>query len=142
LSPDKLLLYAQILIQIFLVFLVIVLIMRDRKRSVSAQALDNLKKLLDETQKINEEFAAVIQQKTGMVQRLMDELEDRMQAAQNLKTVLGPGGSSIPAAKSHSTADVLRLSKEGHDALEISQITGIPVGEVHLMIKLAGQSDQ
>ena len=141
-SPDKLLLYAQILIQIFLVFLVIVLIMRDRKRSVSAQALDNLKKLLDETQKINEEFAAVIQQKTGMVQRLMDELEDRMQAAQNLKTVLGPGGSSIPAAKSHSTADVLRLSKEGHDALEISQITGIPVGEVHLMIKLAGQSDQ
>lgn len=141
-SPDKILLYAQILIQIFLVFLVIVLILRDRKRAVSAQALDNLKKLLDETQKINEEFAAVIQQKTGMVQRLMDELENRMQAAQNLKTVLGSGDSNIPAAKSHSTADVLRLSKEGHDALEISQITGIPVGEVHLMIKLAGQTDQ
>ena len=141
-SPDKILLYTQLLIQIFLVFLVIILILRDRKRSVSAQALDNLKKLLDETQKINEEFAAAIQQKTGMVQRLMDELEDRMQAAQNLKTVLGSGGSKIPGAKSHSTAYVLRLSKEGHDALEISQITGIPVGEVHLMIKLAGQGGQ
>jgi len=36
---------------------------------------------------------------------------------------------------------VLRLSKEGHDAIEISQITGIPVGEVLLMIKLAGQGE-
>lgn len=140
-SPEKILLYAQIVIQIFLVFLVIVLILRDRKRSVSSQALDNLKKLLEETQKINEEFAAAIQQKTGMVQHLMDELEHRIQAAQNLKTVLGSGGSNIPAAKSRSTADVLKLSKEGHDAIEISRITGIPVGEVHLMIKLAGQGE-
>jgi len=141
LSPDKILLYAQIVIQIFLVFLVIVLILRDRKRSVSSQALENLKKLLEETQKINEEFAAAIQQKTSMVQHLMDELENRMQAAQNLKTVLGPGVSNKPAEKSHSTADVLRLSKEGRDALEISRITGIPVGEVHLMIKLTGQGE-
>jgi len=141
LSPDKILLYAQIVIQIFLVFLVVVLVLRDRRRSVSTQALDNLKQLLEETQKINEEFAAAIQQKTSMVQRLMDELDNRMQAAQNLKTVLGPGTSNTPAAKSRSTADVLKLSKEGRDVLEISRITGIPVGEVHLMIKLAGQSE-
>ena len=140
-SPDKILIYAQIVIQIFLVLLVILLILRDRQRSVSSQALDNLKKLLGETQKINEEFADAIQQKTSMVQQLMDELENRMQAAQNLKTVLGSGGSNKPPEKSHSTADVLRLSKDGHDALEISRITGIPVGEVHLMIKLAGQSE-
>lgn len=140
-GPDKILLYAQIVIQILLVLLVVVLIVRDRKRAVSSQALDNLKKLLEETQKINEEFAAGIQQKTAVVQRLMEELENRVQAAQNLKNVLGSGGSDMPAAKSHSTADVLRLSKEGHDAIEISQITGIPVGEVLLMIKLAGQGE-
>lgn len=140
-SPDKLLIYAQIVIQVILVFLVIVLIIRDRKRSVSSQALENLKQLLEDTKKINEDFAASIQQKTSMVQRLMDELEHKMQTAQNLKSLLGSGGANPPAAKSHSTADVLRLSKEGHDALEISRITGIPVGEVHLMIKLAGQGE-
>jgi len=142
LSPDKILLYAQIVIQVFLVLLVIVLIVRDRKRTIAIQALDNLKQLLEETQKINEEFTAAIQQKTSMVQRLMEELDNRMHAAQNLKTVLGSGASDTPTAKSRSTADVLKLSREGRDVLEISRITGIPVGEVHLMIKLAGQSEQ
>jgi hypothetical protein len=141
LDPDRILLYAQLVIQVFLIFLVIVLIIRDRKKSIPSQALDNLKQLLDETQKINEEFAAIIQQKAGIVRHLMDELEKRIQDAQNLRSVLGEGRGNNPDAKTYSTGDVLRLSKEGHDALEIARITGIPAGEIQLMIRLAGQEE-
>lgn len=139
-DPSKILLYAQLVIQVFLIILVIVLLIRERNKTVPSQALDNLKQLLDQTQKINEEFAAVIQQKAGMVRNLMDELEYKIQTAQSLKSGLGEGQMHT-SQKSYSTGDVLRLSKEGHDALEIAQLTGIPVGEVQLMIKLAGQEE-
>jgi cell division protein FtsL len=139
LDPQKILLFAQIGIQIFLIILVVVIIFRDKKKVAPVHTMDELKSLLEETQRLNDEFSRLIQQKSGIITRLIEELDLKMHEAEAVKSGLDDIIGKARMVKTYTKADVLRLSKGGLDPLEISQITEIPVGEIQLMIKLTTQ---
>jgi len=141
LDPDKILFYAQLVVQFFLIVMVLVLIFRDKQKSVPSQALDELRRMLDETAAINTQFSSLIQQKLEMVKDLLRELDHKMEAAQAMKEGLDESILNTQTKKNYSKGDVIRLSNTGLTALEIARITGIPEGEVHLMLKLAGQDE-
>lgn len=140
-DPDKILFYAQFVVQIFLIVLVIVLFIKDKQKALPSQALDDLRRALDETARINEQFSTLIQQKVELVKDLMGELDTKMAAAQNLKAGLDETAVNTHTKKTYTKGDVIRLSKAGLATLEIARITGIPEGEIHLMIKLTGQEE-
>lgn len=137
----NILFYAQLVVQVFLIVLVIVLFLRDKQKTVPTQALDDLRRMLDETATINAQFSSLIQQKLEMVKDLMRELERKMEAAQTLKADLDESTLNTQTKKNYSKGDVIRLSQAGLATLEIARITGIPEGEIHLMLKLAGQEE-
>jgi hypothetical protein len=139
LDPQKILLFAQIGIQIFLIILVVVIIFRDKKKVAPVHTMDELKSLLEETQRLNDEFSRLIQQKSGIITRLIEELDLKMHEAEAVKSGLDDIIGKARMVKTYTKADVLRFSKGGLDPLEISQITEIPVGEIQLMIKLTTQ---
>lgn len=138
-DPQKILLFAQIGIQIFLIILVVVIIFRDKKKVAPVHTMDELKSLLEETQRLNDEFSRLIQQKSGIITRLIEELDLKMHEAEAVKSGLDDIIGKARMVKTYTKADVLRFSKGGLDPLEISQITEIPVGEIQLMIKLTTQ---
>ncbi len=138
-DPQKILLFAQIGIQIFLIILVVVIIFRDKKKITPVHTMDELKSLLEETQRLNDEFSRLIQQKSGIITRLIEELDLKMHEAEAVKSGLDDIIGKARMVKTYTKADVLRFSQGGLDPLEISQITEIPVGEIQLMIKLTTQ---
>ena len=49
---------------------------------------------------------------------------------------LEKASAATKETRKYTPADVARLYKGGFDPVDISQITGIPVGEVQLMVKV------
>lgn len=140
-DPLKILFFIQLVVQVFLIGLVILLFVKDRQKAQLPQALDDLRQLLDQSNRINEQFTTLMQQKAGMAKELLGELESTMAAAKALKRGLDEAVAKAQPPRSYTKGDVVRLSKAGMAPLEIAQITGIPEGEVHLMIKLTGKDE-
>ncbi|HOJ14396.1 MAG TPA: hypothetical protein PLS81_00020 [Deltaproteobacteria bacterium] len=135
-DPLYLLLAVQMVIQIVLVFFVVLLLVVEKRRRMSADALEELRKVVDQTRELSQAFQENVQQRVDVLGRLMAELDDKTASARRLVNALEEVSVKAKRSRQFGQEDVKKLHKGGYDPLEISQITGIPVGEIQLMIKV------
>jgi len=136
LEPTKLILFVQIIVQILLLILVVVLIIREKKMSVSANSIDDLKKAIGETQQLSDNFSHQINERMELVKRVMSDLESKLMEAAQIKSALEELTQQVKAIKKFTREDVLKLHNSGFEPERISKITGIPTGEIELMVKI------
>jgi hypothetical protein len=139
-DPLKILFVVQFVVQAVLLGIVVFLIMVDKKKNIPTTALDELKAVIGQTSQLTEGFRDQIQAKVDLVKGVMTELDVRIEEAKREADRLekAAGASAVPAkeARKYTQSDVIRLHRGGFDPVDISQITGIPVGEVQLMVKV------
>ncbi len=140
-DPTKVLLFAQIIVQIILLGLVFFFIMLEKKRKPSTSVLDELKGVVQDTQNLTNSFHEQMQKKIEIVTKVMSELDAKIGDAETVIKGLEKMAVNTKQAKQYSSEDVLKLHKGGFALVDISQITGIPVGEVQLMIKVKDQNN-
>ena len=140
-DPTKVLLVAQIIVQIILLGLVFFFIMLEKKRKPSTTILDELKGVVQDTQNLTNSFHEQMQKKIEIVTKVMSELDAKIGDAETIIKGLEETAVNTKQAKQYSSEDVLKLHKGGFALVDISQITGIPVGEVQLMIKVKDQNN-
>ena len=133
----KVLLVTQIAIQIIFIVLVLILIIKDRRKEISADALDALKDTIVESGKLSDEFSKQIHEKARILSELMQSLDERIKHAESVKTGLENLTQRTSEQRTYRKEDVLKLRKGGFEPVDISQMTGIPVGEIQLMLKVA-----
>ncbi|MGC9325646.1 MAG: DUF6115 domain-containing protein [Desulfomonilia bacterium] len=138
-EPTKILLLIQIIIQIILIGFVVFLVFSEKKKKISPGVLDELKDILKETQELSDTFHAQVQAKIEVVSRVIRDLDQKIKEADSRIKILEETSLKAKNSRQFSREDVLRLSSAGYDSLSIAQITGIPVGEVQLMIKVKEQ---
>lgn len=136
-DPTRILLLAQLVIQAVLIAFVVFLLVLEKRRRLKPDFLDELKGVVKQTQELSNAFQGQIQQKVDVLKKIMDDLDEKTRSAELLMKALEETSVKVKKARQFSQADVQKLSKCGYDAIEISQITGIPVGEIQLMIKVA-----
>jgi hypothetical protein len=142
LDPMRTLLLIQFVVQAVLLGIVVFLIIVDKKRgSIPTSALDELKNVIGQTSRLTEGFRDQIQAKVDLVNKAIVELDAKIQEAKSVAEGLdkASGTKASAAAKEarkYTQSDVIRLHRGGFDPVDISQITGIPVGEVQLMVKV------
>lgn len=136
LDPLRTLFFVQFAVQAVLLGVVIVLIFIDKKRTMPTSALDELKTVVGQTAALTEGFRDQIQEKVDVVGRAMAELDIRIQEAKAAAQGLEKALAATKETRTYTQIDVIRLHKGGYDPVDISQITGIPVGEVQLMVKV------
>jgi hypothetical protein len=139
-DPTRLLLYAQLGIQIILIAFVVFLLILEKKRKMNPDVLDELKKVVKQTQDLSATFHDQLQQKVNIVTKVSKELDEKVRASELLMKALEETSLKVKKARQFTPADVQKLHKGGFDPVEISQITGIPVGEIQLMVKFANQN--
>lgn len=137
LDPLRTLFFVQFAVQAVLLGVVIFLIFIDRKKTVSTSALDELKTVIGQTAALTEGFRDQIQEKVDVVARAMAELDHRVREARAAAEGLEKALAAAKETRAYTQTDVIRLHKGGFDPVDISQITGIPVGEVQLMVKVS-----
>jgi hypothetical protein len=142
LDPMRTLFLIQFVVQAVLLGIVVFLILADKKRSIPTSALDELKTVIGQTSQLTEGFRDQIQAKVDLVNKAMLELDAKIQearaAGELLEKVSGVrAGAAAKETRKYTQSDVIRLHKGGFDPVDISQITGIPVGEVQLMVKVS-----
>jgi len=130
------LLAVQIVIQVVLIGFVVLLLVVERRRRIAPKALDELKAVVDKTMELSGTFQENIRQRVDMLTRVMAELEDKMRSAERLVAALEETSARARKSRQFGQEDVRKLHRGGFDPVEISQITGIPVGEIQLMIKV------
>ena len=135
-EPTKILLFAQIIVQILLLGLVVFLLLQEKKRSMPSSALSELKSLVQQTQKLSEDFQQQIQKKVELVSQVTKQLDAKINDAEKAVEGLEKSSSHIKKLRNYTRDDVVKLSDGGFDPVDISQITGIPLGEIQLMIKV------
>lgn len=140
-DPTKTLLLVQIIVQIILLGIVFFFIVLEKKRRLSTSALDELRRVVQETQNLTDSFHEQMQKKIELVTKVMNELDVKIQDAE--KVIKGIEKTSINTrqARQYNQEDVNMMYKGGFALVDISQITGIPVGEVQLMIKVKDQNN-
>ncbi len=136
LDPTKILLLVQFAIQAILLGAVIYFILADKKKTLPTAVLDELKGVLQETQQLSDNFRDQIQTKVDIVKGAMNELDEKIREARLLLEGLEKTAVNTKQVRDYTQADVVRLYKGGFDPVDISQITGIPVGEIQLMVKI------
>ena len=141
LDPTKVLLFAQIVVQIILLGLVFFFIVLEKKRKPPANVLDELKSVVQDTQNLTKSFHEQVNKKIEIVTKIMNELDTKTREAETIIKGLEKTALNAKQARLYSSEDVLRLHKGGFAPVDISQITGIPVGEVQLMIKVKDQNN-
>jgi len=141
LDPTKLLLVVQIVVQIVLLGFVVFFIVLERKRAVPTSVLDELKDVIKQTQELSDRFHEQVDKKIDIVTKIMDELDNRIQDAKSVMKVLEKTTEVTRQSRQYNQEDVLRLFRGGFTPVDIAQITGIPVGEVQLTIKLRDQNN-
>ncbi len=139
LDPTKVLLFAQIVVQIILLGLVVFFIVLEKKRKPPANLLDELKSVVQDTQNLTKSFHEQVHKKIEIVKVVMNELDAKTREAETIIKGLEKTALNAKQARQYSSEDILRLHKGGFAPVDISQITGIPVGEVQLMIKVKDQ---
>lgn len=139
-DPTRLLLYAQLGIQIALIGFVVFLLFLEKKRKMNPDVLDDLKRVVKETQDLSAAFHEQLQQKVNIIAKVSKDLDEKVRSAELLMKALEETSLKVKKTRQFTPADVQKLHKGGFDAVEISQITGIPVGEIQLMVKFANQN--
>lgn len=139
-DPTRLLLFAQLGIQVVLIVFVVFLLVLEKRRKLRPDALDELKSVVKQTQELSDSFHSQLQQKIDLVTKVMGDLDTKMHSSELLMKALEETTLKIKKSRQFNPSDVQKLHKGGFDAVEISQITGIPVGEVQLMVKVANQN--
>jgi uncharacterized protein YoxC len=139
LDPTKVLLLVQIVVQIILLGFVGFFIVLERKRKLPTSVLEELKSVVKETQNLSEGFHEQVQNKIEIVSQIMNDLDAKIHEAQKIMKSLEKVSVNTQQTGPYSQEDVARLHKRGFEPLDISQITGIPIGEIQLMIKVKNQ---
>lgn len=137
LDPTKTLLLIQFVVQAALIGVVLFLIIFDKKRKISAPVLDDLKDVIRQTEQLSESFREQARGNVDLVKGAVNELEDRIREARLVIEALEKAAGDAKQTRDFTPSDVLRLHKGGFDPLDISRITGIPLGEVQLMVKIS-----
>jgi hypothetical protein len=144
LDPLKTLFVVQFVVQAVLLCIVVYLMVVDKRRSIPTSALDELETVIGQTAQLTEDFRTQIQAKVDLVARAMTELDAKILEAKAAAEALekasagavGEEASKARETRTYTPSDVARLHKAGFGPVDISQITGIPVGEVQLMVKV------
>lgn len=135
-DPVYILLALQMVIQVILLVFVVLLLSVERRRRIAPQALEELRCVVNRTAELSKAFEENVRQRVDLVNKVMADLEDRMRSAERLVAALEETSSQAKKSRQFGQDDVRKLHKGGFDPIEISQITGIPVGEIQLMIKV------
>jgi len=141
LDPTKVLLFVQIAVQIVLIGIVVFFIMLEKRRAVSTSSLDELKEVIRQTQDLSDGFHEQVQKRIDIVSKIMDELDSRIQEAESVMKGLEKTAQCAKQSRQYTEEDVLRLFKGGFSPVDIASITGIPVGEIQLTIKVREQNN-
>jgi hypothetical protein len=136
-DPTRLLLIAQVIIQVILIAFVVFLLVLEKKRKVKPGALEELKAVVKQTQDLSNAFHGNVQQRIDLVSKVMSDLDSKIRNAEGLMKALEETSLKVKKARQFNSSDVLKLHRGGFDTLEISQITGVPLGEIELMIKVS-----
>jgi hypothetical protein len=136
LDPTKTLLLVQFLVQAILLGAVIFFIATDKKKVISTSALDELREVIEQTRQLSDNFREQIKSEVSVVRGVMTEFDDKIREAKLLMEGLEKASVSTKETMKYTPSDVTRLHKGGFDPVEISRITGIPVGEIQLMVKM------
>ena len=135
-DPIRLLLIAQLVIQVILIAFVVFLLVLEKRRRVRPEALDELKAVVKQTKDLSDTFHGNVQQRVDLLTKVMSDLDSKMKNAEVLIKALEETSVKVKKARQFNSSDVQKLHRGGFEALEISQITGVPVGEIQLMIKV------
>ena len=140
-DPTKILLFVQISVQIVLIGIVVFFIVLEKRRAVSTASLDELKEVIRQTQDLSDGFHEQVQKRIDIVSKIMGELDSRIQEAESVMKGLEKTAQCAKQSRQYTEEDVLRLFKGGFSAVDIAQITRIPVGEIQLTIKVREQNN-
>lgn len=140
-EPVRFLLIVQLVIQVILIAFVVFLLVLEKRRKVKPQALEELRAVVKQTQDLTDTFNGNIQQNIELVTKVMGDLDGKIRNAEVLIKALEETSMKVKKARQFNSSDVQRLHKGGFDVLEICQITGVPVGEIQLMIKVGNPRD-
>ena len=140
-DPIRLLLIAQLVIQVILIAFVVFLLVLEKRRRVRPEALDELKTVVKQTKDLSDTFHGNVQQRVDLLTKVMSDLDSKIKNAEVLIKALEETSVKVKKARQFNSSDVQKLHRGGFEALEISQITGVPVGEIQLMIKVGNPQD-
>ena len=101
----------------------------------------NLEHTAQQTRDLSGNFQEQIQINVELVNRVLTELDDKIREARLVIEGLEKTYISARQARDYTSSDVLKLSSGGYGPEDISRITGIPLGEVQLMIKMKNQDN-
>lgn len=135
-DPTHLLLFAQLVIQVILIAFVVFLLVLEKRRRLKPGFLDELRTVVDQTQGLSRSFQDHVQQKVEVLGKIMSDMDTKIRSAEVLIKALEETSLKVKKSRQFNQSDVQKLHKGGYDDIEISQITGIPVGEIQLMIKV------
>ncbi len=119
--------------------MVVYFIYKERSRKVSLDAMEQLSQLLEETRQVTDGFTSQLAQQAELAKESCSLLDAKIDEARAVSKGLETLLSNMRSVHSYSRDDVLKLSRGGYQDVEISKITGIPVGEVQLMVSLDAQ---
>ncbi len=142
-DPNKAFFIVQIIVQAALLGVVVYLIVKDRRRELPVDVVDDLQQLLEESRRLSEDFSRNIADNADLARQCLKELDLKIEEARKVRSALEEVSVNARKARTYTKDDVVRLFRGGYDPVEISQITGMPVGEVQLMVDLSSrQTDQ
>ncbi len=140
-DSTKILLIAQFTVQIIFLGLVIVIFLRERRRKIPTELIDKLEEVIEESKHLSSEFSRHIQEKAELVSNMMEGLDLRVRNAKVVLEDLEAALNKVTTLRKYTKSDIIKLSKSDFDPIRISQITGIPTGEVELMLKVDKKED-
>jgi hypothetical protein len=141
LDPTRILLLVQIAVLAVLLAVVIFFLILDRRKNPLPNAFDELKDVIRQTRDLSGSFQEQIQIKIDLVNQVMAQLDDKIREARLTAEEIEKVNLVTRQSRDFTASDVLKLSRGGYEPGDISRLTGIPLGEVQLMIKMNNQDD-
>jgi hypothetical protein len=141
LDPTRILLLVQIAVLAVLLAVVIFFLILDRRKKPLPNAFDELKDVIRQTRDLSGSFQEQIQIKIDLVNQVMAQLDDKIREARLTAEEIEKVNLVTRQSRDFTASDVLKLSRGGYEPGDISRLTGIPLGEVQLMIKMNNQDD-
>ena len=116
-----------------------------RQTSAEEELRHSMDRLLIELQEASREINATIDTKTAVLNKLIADADRRIETLKALEKNAPPSAAAGPAEpplteearrRAALERDILRLAGEGKTELEIARLTGLPRGEVELVLSL------
>ncbi len=140
-DPTRILLLVQIAVLAVLLAVVIFFLILDRRKKPLPNAFDELKDVIRQTRDLSGSFQEQVQIKIDLVNQVMAQLDDKIREARLTAEEIEKVNLVTRQSRDFTASDVLKLSRGGYEPGDISRLTGIPLGEVQLMIKMNNQDD-